>query len=300
MSAPAINQLEDSATGRALQAVTQGSAVLASFVDFTSDLLENVFTTLLNTSMDQLDAYAELVAKVSGTVADFEARTLGDVTVAADKFINEVVLPQFMAGYATGDTIATVSDPVPLDPTKLEELKALFSGVTANNLGIDDPTVITGVPDISKLNLKDFAQAKLRHDVAKTRNTLITILQLGVQRTVVQNGQVRTKLTFHVDAKDTDDTSSSATKTTVTNKSFNWGVSATKAATKSLAWKFISRSVGKSISGSAVGTTSQSELKVNVANEKHTAQTSIGIDILGEVLVNFNTDYFPAANLPPV
>lgn len=292
MSAPAINKLEDSATGRALQAAVQGSAVLDTFVDFTSDLIRNVFTTLVDTSMDQLEAYADLVAKVSGTVADFEARTIGDVTVAGDKFIDEVLLPQFMLGYAAGDTIATVSDPVPLDATKVADFKVIFTGVTVSNQGIEG--VITATPDITVANLKAFAQAKLKRDVQKSYDLLVTLLKLGMQKIVVTDGEIHTKLTFHVDAKDTDESSSSSTVNDTLNTSFNWGVSASRTATRSLAWKFISRSVASSISGSAGGARSQSVVKVNVANEKHTAQTSIGIDILGEVMVRFRSDFFPS------
>src|SRR5215813_13595372 len=90
-----ISKLEDSAAGRALQAATQ--APLSNFVEFTSSLVSNVLDTLVDNSIKQTRAYADLVAAVAGTVTDFEAKAIGDIDQAALKYLNDVVLVPYGA-----------------------------------------------------------------------------------------------------------------------------------------------------------------------------------------------------------
>jgi hypothetical protein len=332
-----LNKLGDSATGRALDAAVQGSAVLTTFVDFTSDLVRNVFETLITSSMEQLTAYADLVSQVSGSLANYEDRTLGDINVASLKYMNEVVLPRFgdmtssqyvLSANQTYDiftsgnnTIATIS----LDATKLTDFNALFAGVTATltpvappanppttpaDVAIDgfDPADITNTlkiidqsvtpPVIKTQYLFAFSKAILKRDVKKSYDLLVTILKLGMQKIVVTDGEIHTKLTFHVDAADTDETTSSQSQVDtsvqstsfVKNRAFGGGSSASGKLGKFL----LSASFSGGASSTKAGASSQSTVRVNVANEKHTAQTSIAIDILGEVTVKFRSDFFPS------
>src|SRR5947199_2466465 len=141
-----INKLEDSAAGRAIAAVNNAAGILHEFVDFTSDLVRNVFKTMIDSSIEQFEAYADLVAKVSGTVAEYEYKSLGgDTGAAALKYINEVVLPAFgavassnpvnptlnAAPSSTPSNLTFTPATISFDPNKLADLDGSFANITA-------------------------------------------------------------------------------------------------------------------------------------------------------------------------
>src|SRR5215213_3879050 len=88
---------EASAAGQAIAAVTDGAqAILPMFVDFTSGLINNVLESVTSSTLEQLEGYAELVSKVSGTLADFQKRTLGGtLDESALRYVNDVVIDVF-------------------------------------------------------------------------------------------------------------------------------------------------------------------------------------------------------------
>jgi hypothetical protein len=290
------NKLADSAVGTALAAAVEGSAALDTFVDFTSGLVHSVIDTITDSTIEQLKAYAELVSAVSGSLADYQAKTIGDSAVAADKFITEVVGPQFAANPANVQSFA--ADPFAIDPAKLADFKAFFAGVTAgiepNLKAIGDADIIGVNNDpnaISHANLLAFCKARLEREVKKSYEMLLTILKLGMQKVVITEGEIHTKLTFHVSAAQSDETSASQTLTKANNSSSSFVGKLSAGAGFG--------GFGASASGKITKTKTSSTIKVNVANEKHTSQTSLDFDILGEVKLKFKTDYFPSFTPPP-
>ncbi|HYL75837.1 MAG TPA: hypothetical protein VEU96_16625, partial [Bryobacteraceae bacterium] len=118
--------------------------------------------------------------------------------------------------------------------------------------------------------LEDFASRKFR---VQDYNLMVTILKLGMQKLVIQNGMVRTKLTFHIDTT----AISASSSTDVSSQSQSVGARA-----------------GFSWGGfGASGSYSSSIYRVHVVNETSSAATNLSIDILGEVQINFRTETFP-------
>jgi hypothetical protein len=295
-----INKLQDSAAGRAMEAVQAASGTLDQFSDFTTSLVRDIFKTVITASIDQLEAYADLVSKVSLSLADYESKVLGaDLDKRARAYADQVVLPVYgklVSGNPpkitnVGDTGVTAGN-TDLELSKLEEFKAVFDGViigTSPEKSIESSGVIltpTTTPAISNQDLSDFCKAKLRRDVKKSYDQLVTILKLGMQKIVVTEGEIRTSITFHVDSTDSDtkNTSDSTTDYEQRSRSFGAGLK-------------VGGTFGK-ISGSlAMGYNSSrfnSKLKVNVVNESKTAVTNTSTDITGSVLIKFKSDYFPS------
>ncbi len=70
--------IETSATSQAVETYKAAAeGVLPLFVDFTSSLIDNIFETIVGSSLKQLEAYADLVSKVAGGLAAYDHRVLG-------------------------------------------------------------------------------------------------------------------------------------------------------------------------------------------------------------------------------
>lgn len=248
-----LNSLENSAAGRALAAVGDISGALDDFTDFTVSLVENVFKVVIDSTLDQLEAYAELVASVSGSLADYEARMLGNSAGQEQKgldYINEVIIQQF----STSNTLATLDKvkahgnmTIPFDKAKVSALRTLLSGIQAtvavselpdNSAAKVDDTSYTKPPtqppnasvlfdevlkvdnvtnpttwEIDASHLHRFALAKLKKEVKASYDKLVVVLKLGMQKVVITDGEIATSLTFHTDSTDSDSLDSTTAET---------------------------------------------------------------------------------------
>ncbi len=298
-----INKLQDSAAGRAIEAVKAASGTLDQFSEFTTSLVRDIFKTVITASIDQLEAYADLVSKVSLSLADYEAKIIGagaDLDKRARSYADGVVLPVYGKLDGSGNppkitdasgALITVPDNVQLDITKLDDFKLVFDGITVTILAVQktiadvliDPTT---APKIKNQDLSDFCKARLKRDVKKSYDQLVTILKLGMQKIVVTEGEIRTSITFHVDSTDSDSKTSSDSTTDYEQRSRSFG-----------AGLRIGGTFGKITGSLAMGYGSSrfnSKLKVNVVNESKTAVTNTSTDITGSVLLRFKSDYFPS------
>ena len=303
-----INKLEDAAIGRAIASLSSFESTANSFVDFTTHLLHDVFKILLDATIEQLEAYADLVANVSGSLAAYEVRMVGDddaFEARAIEYINAVIRPSF--GDTTSVGVEVVDDTTPasftFDPDKLEAAKAAFTGVI----------VVTGTPPntVDKV-FEDFLDnagamttaelialcvAKLKQDVKSSYDKLATILKIGMQKLVVTEGEVKTALTWHVDATDTDEIASQNVDQSFDQRAVNWNVSRVGTRSTSLAGQLFGMTLGRTrgavTTAGAGGSRTRTELKVQVVNEKKTAVTHLDIDITGSVMVRFKSETFP-------
>jgi hypothetical protein len=317
-----IAQLENSAAGRALELISATN--LNKFVDFTSGLVREVFKTLISSTLEQLDAYAELVATVSGTLQQYEEKAVGDVDAAAVDYLNKVVLPSFEpAGTSPPQQILATSQAatlISLDSAKKNDLIAFFGGVTAQVVTVPTPgptpTPVVGDLDtfdrllventtatpptlqISVGNLKSFAAARLRRDLKLSYEKLVAILKLGMQKIVVTEGRINTALTFHVTSQDADERTASDTQVNASTRAFNWALGGGMWGTRSLSGTIqsfvLSRNSIFSFSGSVGGSNSNTSTQVSVVNEKSTATTTLAFDITGSLELKFRSDFFPS------
>ncbi|TKD01185.1 hypothetical protein [Polyangium fumosum] len=295
-----LNKLEESATGRAIDAVLKGQAVLDTFVDFTSGLVRNVFGTIVDSTMEQLEAYTELVASVSGSLEAYEQRTFPNLegnTGDVIKYIANFIRPTFGdAGWTTFSRAGAVYTPdtIKIDATKLADFKAHYAGVVvpvkfAGELSpiertIYDNQVLTANNEMPAERLYAFTLAKFRKELKASYDKLLTILKLGMQKLVITEGRIATKITFHVSASESDAQQSSSATTDYTVQASNIG--------GSLSGSVLKRALGFQLGGAR--TKQSTTLKVNVVNEQKTAVTTLDAEIMGEVELKFRSDYFPS------
>lgn len=269
------------AGSRALAAASQLEKI--GFVDFTVDLVKGVYEVIVNASMEQLEAYAELVTKVSKSLEEYQDEVLGpdeaEKQEKAENYITEVL------GFKKQDTYTLTDD----QATALREhLAGISVQEDEQNKGIDDYITVSGTSkEITHENLVKIVLENLKKSTEHSYDLLKTILKIGMQKVVVTNGEIRTKLTFHLDASD----DYSKTSNQYSNNSSGWGVGGGLSGSGTgLVGKIFGASLGIGLSGGY----SSRKLSVNVVNEKSTSATNVNVDILGEVRINFRTETFPA------
>jgi len=271
----------ETAGARAMAAATQLEKI--GFVDFTVDLVKGVYEVIVNASMEQLQAYAELVSKVSKSLADYQDEVLGphdsDKEEKAGSYIDEVL------GFAKAATYTLTDE-------QAEGLRQHFAGIAVKNgedtKSIEDYIAVTGSgKQISHDNLVKIVAEKLKKSTEHSYDLLKTILKIGMQKVVVTNGEIRSKLTFHVDASDDYNKISSQ----YNSKSSGWGIGGSMSGSSG---GLVGKVFGGAMNVGLSGGYSSRKLSVSVVNEKSSSATNVNVDILGEVKINFRTETFPA------
>lgn len=262
----------------AINAITRVNDI--NFDKFTSNLVKNVYETIVKASMDQLNSYAKLVRDVSEPLATYQSNLLGDnnarETKARDYIRTVYGLPN----------PANTTDKYSFDDDKKEAILKDLDGVNYTPSGsttakkINDAGVITvngTVNDISQTDLVGFVVAKFNSETEKSYELIKTILKIGMQKVVIKDGFIATKLTFKVDYNE----NVSKTASDVSTKANSYG--------GSLGGSFLN------FGGSAYY--NDVSYKVNIVNEKSSAALNISADIIGEVKLSFYTETFPPAQL---
>jgi hypothetical protein len=257
---------------------TLGSVNNLGFVPFTTGLINGVFNSIVSSSITQMRSYAELVASVSKSVNDFLDDEIGvDRSAAA--------LAAIKKGF--GVTVPAGSNPdVTLADDQFADMKATFSELKSGNKSFEE--TVNFAPNASKIRLdklKDFVTQKLEKDAADKYEFLKTLLKLGMQKVVVDRGLIRTKLTFHVAAREQE---SRERKDAEVTKEFSLNAAAGLGR---------SRSELSEIAGAAVSVKQKSTLSVNIVNERSSAASNVSASIIGEVVIEFRTDSFPIATI---
>ncbi len=278
------------------------------FVEFTTDLVKNVYNVIVQASMDQLKSFSELVKDVSGSVGDYQRKlglggsdspaATGNESLKAncEKYATEVL---GLTGIPTSSTDLTIASykivGADFDAVK-DKRKAIITDLTGydfdltdatkgaidntDTMPIEPATAVTELAIVSKTNLDKIIAIKLRKGAEDNYNLLVTILKLGMQKIVVDKGLIATKLTFHVDATQT--ASKASSDVNIKSKSFSLGGG-------------VSGGIG-SFGGRISGGYSNTNLSVSVVNEKSSAVANMSADIVGEVRIEFRTDSFPSVN----
>lgn len=218
------------------------------FPNFVSGLIQGTFQAIVDSSVQQMQAYAEMLKQVASTVDNFMAENVSDGMARdylADRY-GDVVSRDTSSGTPrlSVNTAATG-----------QELPAFFT-----DLGFAAPE------DLSDDTVDDVVVPAARRSLAEQRQqTLATMVLMGINRVVVNDGEITAKLVFHVDASETTEVRFDQTKTTV-------GTMARTAGTSPF--------------------TAQAIL-VNTTNVNAQSDINVRTDLTGQVTVRFRSETFP-------
>lgn len=290
---------------------TSGALKQIGFVEFTTDLVKNVYSVIVESSMDQLKNYADFVKSVSQPLGDYQKslglKLNGNILTLHDSgnetllkncenyAVNVLNLTPVMSSGAT-----PIIEKYRLEGTDvsaaLDKRNAIFADLSGfddngEDAGGDINSYLPSVADMDtnselievdkKKGIDRLIALKLLSAAENEYNLLITILKIGMQKIVVDKGLIATKLTFHVDA--TESASFASSDLEVKSKSFGLtgGISGGT----------------KKFGGRLSGAYNSSKLSVSVVNEKSSAVANMSADIVGEVRIEFRTESFPSTNI---
>ena len=271
--------------GGAIREGTQQFGELVKKVDFpkfVSGLIQNVFQAIVDSSIQQMRAYGELLANVAKTVDQFaqDNITLNNARDwAAQKFPDKLGIDTSQAD--TGFDAATATPaPSPKLVVKGDDPEAALKAISTE-LKLDKPLTDLSDPN-EELRLTQAAQLQ----IARSRQQLLaSMVMLGINRIVVTDGLIHAKVVFDMKASDQAKRVSKASMYDSQESSFQQG------------------SAGGGFFGFGFGGAEESSSSDHVTtvqssvDETSESKAALKANLTGEVRVNFKSDYFPMEKL---
>jgi hypothetical protein len=228
--------------------VSRATLDAIDFPNFVSGLIQGTFQAIVDSSVQQMQAYAEMLKQVASTVDQFMTENVSDGMARdflADRYGNLIERDN-----SAGVPRLAVNNSPPSG-----ELPSFFS-----DLGFSAPD------DLSDDTLEDVVVPAARRSLAEQRQqTLATMVLMGINRVVVNDGEITAKLMFHVDASETTEVRFDQTKTTVGT---------------------MARTAGQS-------PFSAQAILVNTTNVNTQSDINVRTDLTGQVTVRFRSETFP-------
>jgi hypothetical protein len=254
------------------------------FPMFVSGLIQNVFQAIVDSSIQQMRAYGELLANVAKTVDQFAQDNITENN-ARDWLVQrfpddlEVDTESMAGGFAEGD----VEPPVqPKIVAKGEDTEAALQKIS------ESLQIANAITDLSDEEQERRLVQAARLQIARSRQQLLSsMVVLGINRIVVTDGLIHAKVVFDMRASDVARRRARAsmfdqekqTEATQANISYSSWFSPVKA------------SYGRQTTSEHVATV---ESSVDEASE---SKAELKAKLTGEVRVNFKSDYFPMEKL---
>jgi len=248
------------------------------FPKFVGGLISNVFQAIVESSIQQMRAYGELIANVAKTVDQFMADNIGPGAARdylADRFPDDLAVEiSTTSSLAEGD--AQAAPPTATLVAKSEDPAVALARIS-QEMNVNPP-----VSDLSDANAELRLVTAARLQLARQRQQLLSsMVMLGINRIVITDGSINAKVVFDMRATDTakqenrasmfDRDSSMNRNISGGGASWGWGGAATT-----------NENVQEHVAtvGSAVDETSESKAEVKAK-------------LSGDVRVNFKSDYLP-------
>ena len=240
--------------------ITRDTLNAIAFPTFVADLIKGTFQAIVNASIQQMEAYGNLLSNVAKTVDQFMADNITD-NQARDYLVSRY--PSHFKVEAGGDGARVRARDTDLPKPNFK-----------TDLGLD------GDVDVDD----DAAEEKLvpaaRRALAQQRHSLLsTMVLMGINRIVVTSGRIRAQMGFRIDARD------HATAQTASQFDFKHEDRATM-------------SYGGGLASWLGGPGGEVEMKNSVTYVSSTKKDSsddldVHADLTGEVDLKFKSDYFP-------
>jgi hypothetical protein len=236
------------ATGRVGE-VTRATLNAINFPEFVASLIKGTFQAITDASIQQMEAYAELLKNVAMSLDDFMTDNISNDSARdylADNFDN----------YLTRDT-SQGRPTLALNPKaqSSSEMPSFFK-----DLGFESPS------DIDDQAIEEKLVPAARKSMAERRQqTLATMVLMGINRIVVDEGEILAKLVFHIDASETMNMRFDQQKQTL--------------------GQMAGRSGSSGFSGNGI--------MVNTASLNAQSDINVRADLTGQVKVKFRSETFP-------
>jgi hypothetical protein len=267
------------------QAVRQGIEQFGALVQkvdfpkFVGGLIQNVFQAIVDTSIQQMRAYGELLANVAKTVDQFAQDNISTNNARdwlAGKYPDAL---DVSIGGTSGEFEEGAEAPAAVQLTAKGENPEQRLAEISKDLGFEKP-----VTDISDPNEETRLVLGARLEMARGRQQLLaSMVILGINRIVVTDGHIQAKVIFDVRAEDEAKREYKASmfdraqQSTAVKMSAGYG-----------GWfSPVSASMSTSASTDHVATVQ------SAVDDTSESKAEVKAKLTGEVKVNFKSDYFP-------
>lgn len=311
------------AVANALDSVAAIQGITTSYVNFTTKLVSDVMNALVSSSISQMRAYSDLVSSLERGLAAFKAQV--STPQAMIKWLQNRIpetgsdpttlkIPTDSLSQASADIIrdlygtklvsilGTASDGPYVLPgfgamgmsslpnTPANKIKLVNFALTDKQILKSDgtgakelisSTKLTSTADpeeaakkVVEIDLLNAVLTVLAYDAAISYQMLDKLVQMGMSRIVITDGHILTKMTFNMETSDSSQR----------NSQDIYGSSFAVSGSAGASWGW----------GSASIKASYNSFNVHLANEHAQTSTDIQVAMMGEVLCNYKSDYFPA------
>ncbi|MBC7898738.1 MAG: hypothetical protein H7070_01675 [Saprospiraceae bacterium] len=242
------------------------------FPKFVAGLIDGVFSAIVDSSIKQMEAYAELVKNVSKSV---------------DQYMKDNVTENQSRDYLAG----RYPDHIELDLNGEQPKVKAKQGYDENNmpdffadLGLSMP-MDTFDDDAVEEQLVPAARKRMAMD---RQQLLATMVLMGINRLVVTNGFIKSKVVFKLDTRDSVDK-------TFTQTAEQSGGSSSYERSRPGLWKRLFSD------NSYSGSSAYGNFKVSTVDDVNSeSEVKLHADLMGEVNVNFKSDYFPLEKMTSI
>lgn len=236
------------ATGRVGE-VARSTLNAINFPEFVSSLITGTYQAITDASIQQMEAYAELLKNVAMSLDDF----------MSDNITNNQAR-DYLADNYDGFLTREISDGKPTlksnpNTGNNAEMPSFFK-----DLGFETPA------DIDEAAIEEKIVPAARKTIAERRQqTLATMVLMGINRIVVDEGEILAKLVFHIDASES------------MNMRFDQN--------KQTLGQMAGRAGSSGFSGNGI--------MVNTSSLNAQSDINVRADLTGQVKVKFRSETFP-------
>ena len=223
------------------------------FPQFVEDLLEAVFDSNLKVTLSQQESFLNLLKTATGSLA---------------KFVNEIDDTAAFGYLADNNSDEFNIDFPDEDNNSPDPPKPLLMDASGNQVDTEDTRIKTKIME-AKIQMA-------REQRALLRETLL----LGINRLIIEKGNVRASVLFDIKASEQIQKADKAAMQR----------SVSKSRSISAGGGLIGKIFG---GGSAGGTKSLRKTRISVSSAKSTAQTQLQAKLAGSVDITFKSDVFP-------
>ena len=252
------------------------------FPEFTTKLITDIFEAILKSNIQQLEAYSNLVEKLSKTITVFINETKDDID--AEEILDFLsvsgVTDSVVFALSKEEDRTKVLNTIPVEGTNItdQDLAPITSAVVSPTSEYTNPIVVDAsitIDDLRKAVANRISQSKYQ--------LLKDMTRIGLIRTYPESGHIKTKLLFN-----TYDFSSYV-QNSVDAKNETKGFNASVGGVFN---KILGKNKGSfNLSGGISG--GWSKVTVKTVTERTIKNTGTNIDVLGEVVLNIKTDVLP-------
>jgi hypothetical protein len=170
---------------REVAKVTRATLNAIEFPTFVADLLKGTYNAIVDATIKQMEAYAELIANVAKTVDQFMADNITDNQ--ARDYLAQTYPSHFRVDTSDDSPRLAVRDGAD------EKVKPNFQG------DLELPQDV----EVSDQSAEEILVPATRRKIARQRHQLLaSMVMMGVSRVVVTSGRVYAKMGFRIDAHD--------------------------------------------------------------------------------------------------